>query len=130
MLKFPADSIHSEDAALDWWQNEFAAACKRLNIQVNAAALVDEMVSSIREIRAAYMDKPLSLIEASERSGYCPDHIGRLVRDGTIPNVGRPNAPKVRARDLPAKPKKKLAAGQALAYNPDADARSLVSKRR
>jgi hypothetical protein len=130
MLEFPADSIHDEDEALDWWEHEFAAACKRLNIQVNAAALVDEMVSSIREIRAAYLDKPLSLIEASERSGYSPDHIGRLVRDGRIPNVGRPNAPKVRARDLPAKPKKKLAPSQALAYNPDADARSLVSKRR
>ena len=130
MLKFPADSIHGEDEALDWWEHEFAAACTRLGIQVNAAALVEELVRSIREIRAAYVDKPLSLIEASERSGYTPDHIGRLVRAGKIPNIGRPNAPKVRARDLPAKPKKKLAAGQALTYNPDADARSLVSTRR
>ncbi len=28
--------------------------------------------------------------EAARRSGYYADHLGRLVRDGKIPNAGRP----------------------------------------
>ncbi len=32
------------------------------------------------------------------------DHLGRLVRDGTIPNAGEPYAPRIRRCDLPRKP--------------------------
>ena len=45
----------------------------------------------------------LSLVEAARESGYSRDHLGRLVRDGKIPNAGRPNAPRIARRDLPRK---------------------------
>ena len=44
-----------------------------------------------------------SLVEASRESGYSADHLGRLVRDGKIPNAGRPGAPRIALRDLPRK---------------------------
>ena len=45
----------------------------------------------------------LTLTEAAEASGYSADHLGRLVRNGSIKNYGRRNAPKVRRGDLPRK---------------------------
>ena len=44
-----------------------------------------------------------SLVEAARESGYSADHLGRLVRDGKIPNAGRPGAPRIARRDLPRK---------------------------
>ena len=44
-----------------------------------------------------------SLVEASRESGYSADHLGRLVRDGKIPNAGRAGAPRIALRDLPRK---------------------------
>ena len=46
----------------------------------------------------------LDLKEAARESGYSADHLGRLVRDGKIPNAGRRNAPKIRRIDLPRRP--------------------------
>ena len=43
------------------------------------------------------------LVEAARESGYSADHLGRLVRDGKIPNAGRPGAPRIARRDLPRK---------------------------
>ena len=34
-----------------------------------------------------------SLVEAARESGYTADHLGRFVRDGKIPNAGRPARP-------------------------------------
>lgn len=48
--------------------------------------------------------EPLTLQEASELSGYSSDHLGRLVREGKIPNAGRHGAPRIRRADVPVKP--------------------------
>ena len=45
----------------------------------------------------------LNLQQAAAESGYTDGHLGRLVREGRIPNSGRPNAPLVRRSDLPVK---------------------------
>lgn len=50
------------------------------------------------------LDARLTLEEAGGESGYSPDHLGRLVRQGTLPNAGERNAPLIRRRDLPRKP--------------------------
>jgi hypothetical protein len=55
------------------------------------ADCVSEIVSSIRVIRETSLDEPLSLTEASRCYGYPVDHVGRLVREAKIPNVGRKN---------------------------------------
>lgn len=51
----------------------------------------------------AHGDETLTLVEAAEVSGYTADHIGSLIRNGKLTNVGRPNAPRVRRADLPIK---------------------------
>jgi hypothetical protein len=45
----------------------------------------------------------LTLQRAAQISGYSPDHLGRLVRQGALRNLGRPRAPRVRRGDLPHK---------------------------
>ena len=45
----------------------------------------------------------LTLTDAARESGYSTDHLGRLVRDGRIPNAGRPGTPRIALRHLPRK---------------------------
>ena len=52
-------------------------------------------------------DELLSLRRAAEESGYSADHLGRLLRDGAIPNAGRRSRPLIRRGDLPAKGRKR-----------------------
>jgi hypothetical protein len=56
---------------------------------------------------AASQDQVVTLTDASELSGYSESHLGRLVRDGVIPNAGRPNAPRIRLRDVPMKARRR-----------------------
>lgn len=60
-----------------------------------------ELEDSLNEVAL----QPLTLGEAAELSGYSTDHLGRLIRDGRIPNAGRHNAPRIRRADLPIKPR-------------------------
>jgi hypothetical protein len=53
--------------------------------------------------RAADSDA-LTLTQAAVECGYSADHLGRLVRAGKLPNLGRKNAPLVRRSALPRKP--------------------------
>ena len=46
----------------------------------------------------------LNLTQAGIRSGYTPDSLRRMIHDGKLENLGRKNAPRLRARDLPRKP--------------------------
>ncbi len=76
-------------------------------------------------------DEPLTLSEAAARSGYSADHLGRLIRDGRLTNVGRHGAPRVRAGDLPSRPtpaSTDVARIPHGAYDPSTDARSLLSR--
>jgi hypothetical protein len=129
MIPFPADEIHDEESALGWWQDVFAPSCESLHGQVDAAALAREIVSSIRAIRETSLNEGLTLAEASRRYGYSADHIGRLVREGKVPNIGRKNAPRVRPRDLMTLRKPQLDTRASKRYDPVADARSLRSRR-
>jgi len=47
--------------------------------------------------------EPLMIAEAEAESGYSRSQIGRLVKDGTIANMGKDGAPRVRRCDLPRK---------------------------
>jgi hypothetical protein len=63
--------------------------------------------AAARELQLALegeSEKLLNLQQASVASGYSPEHLGRLVRQGRIPNAGRLNAPRIRLGDLPRKP--------------------------
>ena len=68
------------------------------------AALVLDLCAGDLETTIRDRDETtLSLVEAARESGYSRDHLGRLVRDGKIPNAGRPNAPRIARRHLPRK---------------------------
>ncbi len=127
MFPFPADEIHDEDAALAWWER-FASDCEAMDNYVRASVLTRMIVSSLREIRTRDLNRELTLTEAARLRGCSVGHIGRLVRQGKVPNVGRPHAPRVRAGDLP-KRAKNLAGPTIERYDPIADARSLRSRR-
>ena len=68
-------------------------------------------------------DELLTLPEASEISGYHPDSLARMVRDGQIPDLRPPNSKgmiRIRRDDLPIKPGRP--------HTPDADVRELASR--
>ncbi len=100
MIPFPSEQIHDEDSALDWWEQKFAAACESMGVQVNAAALVRNLVASLRDIRGASLDATLSLTEAASETGYSTKQVSRWVHSGKIENVGTSTAPRVRRRDI------------------------------
>lgn len=88
---------------LEKWSAE-AETLKRRGALVDGAALLAEVLGDFAAVTRSNADETLSLQEAARESGYSPDHLGRLLRDGKLPNAGRPNAPRIRRRDLPRKP--------------------------
>ena len=129
VFQFPTDTITDEDTALTWWEQEFAPACDALGAQVNAALLTREIVASLRLVRKASLNQCLSLSQAAIRTGYSPDHIGRLVRQGRVPNAGRKNAPRVRLQDLILEVRARSEAASTKLYHPASDARRLLVRR-
>ena len=88
------------------WRTQ-AKALRRYGGETPAVALEScaaELEATLRERD----ETTLSLTEAARESGYSADHLGRLVRDGKIPNAGRPGAPRIArshlARKAPAEP--------------------------
>lgn len=71
----------------------------------------DDSLARLCEVHANELDaaiqaaeeRTLTLTQASHLSGYGPDHLGRMVREGRVPNAGRKGAPRIRVRDLPRK---------------------------
>jgi hypothetical protein len=107
------------------WRATAANLC-RYGADPQARAL-ESAADDLDDVLRAEQDELLTLTEASVATGYTADHIGRLVRDGKVPNCGRPSAPRVRRADLPPK-KLAVARRGPKAYDVDADARSLASR--
>ena len=83
------------------WRKQ-AKALRRYGGDTPAVALdrcADDLEATLRERD----ETTLSLVEAAKESGYSADHLGRLVRDGKIPNAGRPGAPRIARAHLPRK---------------------------
>lgn len=68
---------------------------------VNGAALLHEMLNDFDTVVRCHDDEPLTLAESARESGYSADYLGVLIRQGKIPNAGRPGAPRIFRRDLP-----------------------------
>ena len=87
------------------------------------ARTLEWAVGEVEEALRAETDEILILPEASEISGYHPDSLARMVRDGQIPDL-RPRGSKgmirIRRGDLPVKPRKP--------HTPSADVRELASR--
>lgn len=84
------------------WSAE-AEALRRRTALVDGAALLAEVLADFQAVTGDDGDEALNLQQASRECGYSADYLGRLLRDGKLPNAGRPNAPRIRRRDLPHK---------------------------
>ena len=81
------------------WRDEVALFRRRgLN---QAADLTESHAADLEAAVREYRLASLTLTEAAAESGYSVSHLGRMVRDGTIPNAGRANAPRIAMKDLP-----------------------------
>src|SRR5688572_19968649 len=89
-------------AILERWMKR-AEEWKRLDVSVNGSALAEEVIRDL-EAATASSDETMNLTQAAALSGYSADHLGRMVRDGTLQNHGKRGSPRVRRSELPAKP--------------------------
>jgi hypothetical protein len=71
---------------------------------VDGARLVTDFVADLEQLFRSQDADALTLAEAADVSGFSLDHIGRLVRQGKIPNIGEKHRPRIRRGDLPRKP--------------------------
>lgn len=67
------------------------------------AQVLESCAQELQETLHGSNDTLLTLAQAADHSGYSADHLGRLVREGKIPNAGRHGAPRILRRDLPVK---------------------------
>jgi hypothetical protein len=75
----------------------------QLEVHVDGAAIAREVLADLREIASAHETAELTLTAAANESGYSKRQLARMIVDGTLRNVGRPNAPRVLRQDLPRK---------------------------
>ncbi|MCZ0934952.1 MAG: hypothetical protein OXJ54_07200 [Gemmatimonadetes bacterium] len=83
------------------WRKQ-AKALRRYGSEPPAVAL-ERCATELEATLIQRDETTLSLVEAGRESGYSADHLGRLVREGKIPNAGRPGAPRIARVDLPRK---------------------------
>jgi hypothetical protein len=90
-------------AFISKWSGE-AETLRRLGAHVDGAKLIDALLIDLHALTRAEASESLTLEEAARESGYTSDHLGKLLRSGTIPNAGRKNAPRILRSHLPLKP--------------------------
>ena len=103
---------------------------ERLGATANASALAGQILDEIDAALARDSEDLLPLGPAAKESGYSASHLGRLIREGRLPNLGKPHAPRVRRADLPRKPAALRSSGSPLhllGVGPAQVARSIVT---
>jgi hypothetical protein len=65
--------------------------------------VIGELLADLEAVARDEGTELLTLTQAAERSGFHRDTLGRMVASGALQNMGRKNAPRVRAVDLPRK---------------------------
>lgn len=104
-----------EAAKLERWAPAVAAAFR------DVADQLDRSLAEEGEVL-------LTLGQAAAESGYSSDHLGRLVKDGTVPSVGKKGAPRIRRADLPRKPGQQVARPQVVGNIQAITERALASR--
>jgi len=69
-----------------------------------AACTLEHCATELEASFKSHANGRLTIADAAKVSGYSEERLRRLVRDGLIPNAGRPNAPRIRRADVPLKP--------------------------
>ena len=84
--------LRLELAVFQRWNAEpYVTACQR-------------MIADWEAMTAAEAEQEYTLTDAAALCGYSADHLGKLVRAGTLTNYGRTGSPRVRRGDLPKRP--------------------------
>ena len=83
-----------------FWQ---ARTTDLLPYNAGATAVAEAFALHLERALQAYANETLNLRQSAEESNFHEDHLGKLVREGKIPNAGRPYAPRIRRADLPKK---------------------------
>lgn len=99
VARAPSDPLGS---LLARWREDCTVLRRR-----GATVHADVLEGAVADVEAALTlagSEAVTLAEGARLSGYSADALGRLVRAGRIPNLGRPHAPRVRVADLPRKP--------------------------
>ncbi|MBK6423143.1 MAG: hypothetical protein IPJ95_18005 [Gemmatimonadetes bacterium] len=79
----------------------------RYNQRVDPVALLDAVLKDAQDAFFGDQDEILGLRQAAEESGYHPDHLARLVRQGVLPDrrpAGHRGRLLFRRGDLPRRP--------------------------
>jgi len=118
----------SRDEFIGRWSQR-ADELKRLAANVDGHKVITEMLTDLELLFREEDSEELTLQKAAHESGYSPDHLGREVRAGRIPNVGRPKAPRIRRGDLPRKPGRLLSSQHENMFARRQIARSVVTSR-
>ena len=100
---------------------------RRLGIQVSGQGIAAEILADLESIEAANRDDAISIPEATRISGYSADHLRRLIREGTLENLGRKHAPRLRRSDLPKKTRA-ISRSSPQMYDAVVDARTLAGR--
>lgn len=112
---------------IERWKQRHAELA-RLDANVKATALIEEVIADLELLATSTRDE-LNLTEAARISGYTPDHLSRLIRDGKLKNYGRKGAPRLQRSELPMRPTNRIAPTNGKAYNVAADVRSIGTRR-
>ena len=103
----------------------------RLGVEINGAVLCDDIIRELKSLIDTQEKKLYTLSQAAAMCNLSVDHLGRLVREGKLPNAGRRGAPRIRGADLPQpRLRESVATSRGSSYDPAADARKLGSRQK
>lgn len=91
---------------LEKWQVAREALCRYRQL-VDPGPLIDDILKDALDAFYGDQDELLDVQQAAEESGYHPDHLARLVRQGKIPDrrpPGHRGRILIRRGDLPRRP--------------------------
>ena len=84
-----------------FWRTE--AKTLRRRGAAGQAELLESCAADLDRLADEWESDPLTLQQAADESGYSADHLGRMIREGKIPNAGRTGAPRMDRGALPIK---------------------------
>ena len=126
-MRKPRTELVQLRSAMDAWKRE-----KRAHIDVlraykceREALNLERLLDELDAVERKDADAPVTIAQAAEISGFHADTIRHKIAAGELENIGKKHSPRVRVGALPMKAKR----AASTAYDPSADALSLLTKR-
>src|SRR5688500_14044701 len=93
--------MRSHPRAVQWRER---AADRHVEGNEVAARVYERCADELDEFETQQQLEAISLDQAAMESGYSKAHLGRLITQGNLANVGKKGAPRILRQDLPRKP--------------------------